>query len=169
MRRQIGWILCLVAAFHALYAPPVIVAEETDRVSKLLEEAVQFENGKMTIQEFGLLSFPWAPNEKIQIGFYAEAPESGVVSRDNFVGISSMLQTVFLVGIAMEAKSATGATADLRDMDDLLEFDELDEPIGKIDLEINLYMSKGGLQMEFVNTRENRTERNTVTWKEFLE
>ena len=30
-----------------------------------------------------------------------------------------------------------------------LEFDELDEPIGKVDLEINLYMSKGGLQMEF--------------------
>lgn len=69
----------------------------------------------------------------------------------------------------MKANSAAGSTAVLSDMDDLLEFDELDEPIGKVDLEINLYMSKGGLQMEFVNTRENRTERNTVTWKEFLE
>lgn len=96
MRRQIGWILCLVVACHALYAPSVIVAEETDRASKLLEEAVQFENGKMTIQEFSLLSFPWAPDEKIQLGFYSEAPESGVVSRDNFVGISSMLQTVLM-------------------------------------------------------------------------
>ena len=85
MKRQIGWILCFVVPCHALFAPPVIEAEKTDRVKKLLEEVVQFENGKMTIREFGLLSFPWAPDEKIQLGFYSEAPKSGVVSRDNFV------------------------------------------------------------------------------------
>lgn len=169
MKRQIGRTFPFVVATYAFFAPPSIEAAERESAKKLLEEVVKIENGKMTIQEFGLLSFPWTPNETVQLGFYAEAPESGVVSRDNFVGISSMLQTVLLVGIALEAKTATGAQADLRDMDDLLEFDELDEPIGKVDLEINLYMSKGGLQMEFVNTRENRTERNTMTWQQLLD
>ena len=170
MKRQLRFIAYIFVSWHALFAPPAIEAAETNRVKKLLEEVVEIESGKMTIQEFGLLSFPWAyKDKKIQLKFYSEAPESGVVSRDNFVGISSMLQTVLLVGFAMEAKSATSATADLRDMDDLLEFDELDEPIGKVDLELNLYMSKGGLQMEFVNTLDKKTKRKTMTWEEFLE
>ena len=168
MKRQVSWILCFVVATYALFAPPATEATEEDRVKKLLEEVVKIESGKMTIQEFGLLSFPWAPDEKIQLRLHSEVPDSGVVSRDNFVGITAALQTIVLFGIAMEAQSSTGVAMNLRTLDDAFEYVELDEPIGNVDLEINLYMSKGGLQMEFVNTRENRTERNTVPWKDLL-
>lgn len=169
MKRQIGWILYFVVVWYAPFSPTATEAAEEDPVKKLLKDVVNIENGKMTIREFGLLSFPWAPNEKIQVKGYSEAPDSGVISRDNFVGITSMVQTVVFFGIAMKAQATTGAGVDLHTLDDAFEFDELNEPIGKVDLEINLYMSKGGLQMEFVNTRENKTERNTMTWKELLE
>ena len=168
MKRQLRSISCIVVMCHALFAPNGLEAKETDPEKKLLEEVVKFKSGKMSIQEFGLLSFPWAPDEKIQLRLRSEAPESGVVSRDNFVGITAVLQTVVLFGIAMEAQSSTGAAMDLRTLDDVFEYVELDEPIGNVDLEINLYMSKGGLQMEFVNTRENSTQRNTVPWKDLL-
>ena len=168
MIRELSWTICVVVAWHALLAPSAIDASETDRAKKLLEEVVKIENGKFTIQEFGLLSFPWAPDEKIQLRLHSEVPESGVVSRDNFVGITAVLQTIVLFGIAMEAQSSTGVAMNLRTLDDAFEYVELDEPIGNVDLEINLYMSKGGLQMEFVNTRENSTQRNTIPWKDLL-
>ena len=50
-----------------------------------------------------------------------------------------------------------------------IDVDELDEPIGRVDLEINLYMNKGGLQIEVINTRKGDTNRHTMTWNEVFE
>lgn len=159
----------LVLAASMFLNPNTLVAEQTTSVEKLLEDVVTVENDKMTTEEFGLLSFPWAPGDKTQLRFYSEAPRSGLISRDNFVGITAVLQTSVLFGFAMEIKSATSANIESMSIDEVFDFDELDAPIGNVDLEINVYMSKGGLQIEFVNTRANSTERNTMTWKEILE
>ena len=79
-----------------------------------------------------------------------------------------MLLTIFFWQIAAEVTPEHRAK---NTTDDELPFDfeELDEPIGKVDMEINIYMNKGGLQIEFVDTKENKTDRTTMTWKELIE
>ena len=52
------------------------------------------------------------------------------------------------------------------DNNDLFYFEELDEPIGSVDMEINIYMNKGGLQLEIADRRENIVERVTMTWND---
>ena len=167
MRYKTPFIFFLFFCMVSL-VPHKAKAAEKDIEKELLEEFVKIKDGKMTTLEFGLLSFPSLPDVKIQVKNYAEAPADSVISRDNFVAITTMLLTIFYFQIATEvtpehrSKNAT---------DDELPFDfeELDEPIGKVDMEINIYMNKGGLQIEFVDTKENKTDRTTMTWKELIE
>ena len=84
-----GFILLTALVFASL-APLDICAEEKDWEKDLLEELVNVKDGKMTIQEYGLLSFPATPNKKVQIRLYSEAPAKDVITRDNFVAITTM-------------------------------------------------------------------------------
>ena len=138
-------------------------------VSKLLEDIVKIKDGKMVITEFGLLSVPSLPDEKIQLKIYSEAPSDSVISRDNFVATTTRLLTIFFWQIATEITQEYGSKSRMDDSELPSDFEKLDEPIGKVDLEINIYMNKGGLQIEFVDTKKNKTDRSAMTWKELLE
>ena len=152
-------LACLMAV-----VPCRATASEVDWQKELLEEAVEVREEKMVIEEFGLLSIPSAPDAGMQLRLYSEAPAAGVVSRDNLVAITTVLQTTFLLELAM----SLAVNPDVESLRDLYDYKELDEPIGNADLEINIYMSKGGLQMEFRDTRTNQTDRSTMTWKELF-
>lgn len=152
-------LACLMAV-----VPDRATASEVDWQKELLEEAVEVREEKMVIEEFGLLSLPSAPDAGMQLRLYSEAPAAGVVSRDNFVAMTAMLQTIFFLEFAM----SLAVNPNVESLWDLFDYKELDEPIGKADVEINIYMSKGGLQMEFRDTRTNQTDRSTMTWKEFF-
>ena len=152
-------LACLMAV-----VPHRATASEVDWAKELLEEAVEIKEDKMVIEEFGLLSIPSAPDASMQLKLYSEAPAAGVVSRDNFVAITAMLQTTFVLEFAM----ALAVNPNVESLRDLFDYKELDEPIGNVDVEINIYMSKGGVQVEFRDTRTNQTSRTTMTWKEFF-
>lgn len=167
MRHKTPFIFLLLFFCMVSLVPHKAKAAEKDIEKELLEEFVKIKDGKMTALEFGLLSFPSLPDVKIQVKNYAESPADGVISRDNFVAITTMLLTIFYYQIATEVtpehRSKNAADDELP-----FDFEELDEPIGNVDMEINIYMNKGGLQIEFVDTVENKTERSTMTWKEII-
>ena len=62
------------------------------------KDIVQIIDGKMTAQEFGLyhININGYEPEKFQVKFYAEAANTGFISRDYFVAIYTYLQTNFL-------------------------------------------------------------------------
>ena len=62
--------------------------------------------------------------------------------------------TTFMLEVAMALAANTNAES----LRDLFDYKELDEPIGNVDVEISLYMSKGGLQIEVRDTRTDQTE-----------
>lgn len=161
---QRGMMLLLTLACPMAVVPQRAIASEVDWQKELLEETVEIREDKMVIEEFGLLSIPSAPDASMQLKLYSEAPAAGVVSRDNLVAITAMLQTTFMLEVAM----ALAANTDAESLRDLFDYKELDEPIGNVDVEISLYMSKGGLQIEVRDTRTNQTNRSTMTWKEFF-
>ena len=133
-----GMLLLLTLACPLAVVPHRAIASEVDWQKELLEETVEIKEDKMVIEEFGLLSIPSAPDASMQLKLYSEAPAAGVVSRDNLVAISAMLQTTFMLEVAMALAANTNAES----LRDLFDYKELDEPIGNVDVEINLYMSK---------------------------
>jgi hypothetical protein len=46
------------------------------------------------------------------------------------------------------------------------DYTELEQPIGTPDLEMNLFMTAEGMQIEFVNTGTGERSRNRMTWAE---
>ena len=160
-------IFIALLGFLLAFAPNQANAGDADWKKKLLEDAVALEGEKMVILEYGLLSFPTVPDEKTQMKFYSEAPADSVISRDNFVAITTTIQTLFFAQLAIGQGTASEGRAE--SIGDLFDFQELDEPIGKADMEFNVYMNKGGLQIEVSDTRTGQTSRSTLTWKEFLD
>ena len=135
------FIFSLVFACMISLVPHKTKATETDYQKELLEEIVKIKDGKMVITEFGLLSVLSLPDEKIQLKLYSEAPSDSVISQDNFVAATTMLQTIFFWQIATEITQEYGSKSRMDDSELPFDFKELDEPIGKVDLEINIYMS----------------------------
>ena len=155
-------VIALIVLVFVAVVPSDSYAKDNEWEKKLLKEIVKIKDGKMTIEEFGLLSFPWAPDEKLQLSLYSEAAARDLITRDNFVAITTGLKTLLFVGWAGEFEPAIEET----DNNDLFYFEELDEPIGSVDIEINIYMNKGGLQLEIADRMENIAERVTMTWND---
>lgn len=166
LRLLVFSFVCLISL-----APHRIDAAETDIEKKLFKETVKIDDGKMTSTEFGLLSFPMLSDERTQFKLYAEAPAVGVISRDNFVAITTLMQAMILFQIAAVAHSEYAITCAefMENPTEVFDIDELDEPIGRVDLEINFYMNKGGLQIEVINSKKGNTNRHTMTWAEVFE
>ena len=171
MNTMIRSVSSLTMAGILLFIPFVVDAAEEDWKKELLEEVVEVKNGKMTSLKFGLLSFPWAAkkDKKAQVRLYSEAPSRGIISRDNFVAITTQIQTTIFVGFAVRAKNINRSEVGGVNPKSFFDFNELEEPIGKVDIEVNIYMGKEGLQIEFVAPTADEAERKTITWPELLE
>lgn len=113
----------------------------------LLKDVVTISNGKMIANDYTLVTL--TDGTTMQIKTHAEAPESGVISRDNFV-------TTFV--------TTTVETIDELVKDEDAEIVNLDEIIGNADVEINIFMTRNGYQLE-VKTDEG-TDRHTYKWDE---
>ncbi len=117
---------------------------------KLLKDQVVIVGDKMTITDFTLVTY--SNGNGIQIKGYAEAPGQGVISRDNFVTIF----TTVLVEMIQEFKKSD-PKATTKDLDDV---------IGNADFEINIYMAKGGMQLETKSSQG--VNRKTMQWSEVI-
>ena len=88
-----------------------------------------------------------------------DAPVGGLISRDYFVAFSAVLSTMVLQTMMSEGYNVTAAEfLAAYDSETLL------EPIGQPDLEINVYMTDRGYQLEIINTRTQEVTRMTEIW-----
>lgn len=126
-----------------------IIAKSQVSQADLVKDLVKFSNGKMIITDFELLN--QSDGTSIQIKSYAEAPVTGVISRDYFVELFGVL-TYELIETMKSDENADTKT--------------LSELIGNPDVEINLFMNKGGIQIE-IKTSEG-TNRKTILWPELF-
>ena len=133
--------------------PLLLGASATAQINwqeELKKDAVSFVEQKMIMEGYGLIKGQDdAGNaQNVQVKYHSEAPKEGLISRDNFVSFSSMIYLpVFLA---------------------LGEFADLPEPIGQVDLEINIYMATAGVQIEVKDHRTNTANRVTQKWSELF-
>lgn len=129
----------------------------------LAKDLVTVQGGKMVFEEFDLvkLEVPGYQPAQFQLKVHAEAPVGGLISRDNFVALTSSLTVVTFFAVY-----AQGYQVHAADFIQAVDFTELAAPIGTPDLELNLFMTDEGLQFEWVNTADGQRSRWTSTWAE---
>lgn len=153
----------LVGLSFGLLVPSAALAG--DWKTTISKDRVQIGNGKMTMEEFSLckVTVPGAKKSAIQMRTYAEAPVNAGISRDFFVSFQSMTQT-FMV-LTMGSAAAKGTTVDALKA---LDCDPISAPIGKVDMEINLYMTGDGFQMAVVDGTTGKTSQSSTRWEDAL-
>lgn len=162
-QRMIRKKLCALAlAFFFLLAIGLSAQEWRDI---LVRDAVAIKGGKMVYEEVALvkIEIPDYEPAQFQLKLKSEAPATGVISRDNFVAFTAHIFITTLL-VAMAEAYEVPVSDFLKGFD----YKELSAPIGTPDLEINLIMTRDGIQIELVNTESNQKSRFTETWDNFF-
>ena len=131
--------------------------------AQLKADAVVIRGGKMIYDEVGLYKLKVAGYEpaQVQVKVHSEAPLGGLVSRDNFVSLTTlMFSTTFIAALSESYK--VSASQFLQGLD----YTQLKTAIGTPDLELNLVMTNEGMQLEVVNTSSGQKTRQTMTWEQ---
>jgi len=144
----------------ALVSTPV---SAQDWRAQLKADAVVIQGGKMIYDEVGLYKLNVTGYEpaQVQVKVHSEAPVGGLVSRDNFVSLTTlMFSTTFIAALSESYK--VPAAQFLQGLD----YTQLKTAIGTPDLELNLTMTNEGMQFEVVNTASGQKNRQTMTWEQ---
>lgn len=118
---------------------------------ELKKDAIVIKGGKMVLEEYGIIAGVDETGEatSIQIKIYSEAPADGFISRDNFIITTTGLYFPLVLEMG--------------------EFKEIDQPIGTVDWEFNIYMNKTGLQFEWKDNNQNAVlAKETMTWESMM-
>ena len=137
MRKILFLLLTVTVSFNA-------IGQVTQ--DELLEDIVTVVDNKFTASDYTLLKLSDGTST-LQIKSYAEAPSSGIISRDNFVLFFTNITMTIIEGLSDESGGIT---------------EKLDELIGNPDITINIYMSKNGYQVATKTTEG--TNRITQKW-----
>ncbi len=146
-----------------LLVPTLLSAQ--DWREELREDLVVHRDGKMIIEAYSMerVNLPGYEPLELQVKFYAEVPHDNTISRDKFVGMSSYLLITVLQAMLAE-------TYDVSALEFLQGYDteDLDAPIGRPDIEISVFMTGEGFQLEIRNTLSGEVRRVTETWEETM-
>jgi|SRR5437667_1569009 len=155
MSKTFGGIMLLVLTATSTRAQ--------DWRAQLKADAVVIRGGKMIYDEVGLYKLKvegYEPSQ-VQVKVHSEAPQGGLVSRDNFVSLTTlMFSTTFIAALSESYK--VSASQFLQGLD----YTQLKTAIGTPDLELNLVMTNEGIQLEVVNTSSGQKTRQTMTWEQ---
>lgn len=143
LMKKLFLIVLLLAAGSGLGAQAQSYQED------LMANIVKVEGGKMLATEYYIVSKD--DGTTLQVMAHAEAPAAGTISRDNFLMLFSFISHTLSEGFAHEED---------------VEIREIDSLIGKPDLNINIYMAKAGVQVEF--TDDGGVHRQTMPWSDFF-
>lgn len=133
---------------------------------ELKQDLVTIQDDKMVIESFSLdrISLPEYEPVELQVAYYSEAPTTGVISRDNFVAFTTTITVMTILGMFAEGLSLTAS-----EFFDAYETQEIEQPIGRPDLEIKLFMTAEGFQLDLLHTPTDERTRITETWDDFFE
>src|SRR3989442_9126378 len=131
--------------------------------AQLKADAVVIRAGKMIYDEVGLYKIKVTGFEpaQVQVKVHSEAPQGALVSRDNFVSLTTLMYTMTFVAALAESYRVP-ASQFLQGLD----YTQLKSAIGTPDLELNLTMTNEGMQFEVVNTSSGQKTRQTMTWEQ---
>lgn len=166
---RISGIVAVVIVLCGPFALPSQAFAETtaDVQSKLKADVVTEKGGKLTIDRFRVCQL-FRPEElgggvtePFQVKSHAEAP-ADIISRDNFVSLLTEVGINLRVSFAKEY--IKGMTP--REALTALRCKLIDAPIGAVDFETEIHMSKDGMQLQVTETATGNKDRQTQLWSQ---
>ena len=144
-------------------------AEPTDIEAKLKANVVTEKGGKLTIDRFRVCQLVrpkdlgGGATEPFQVKSHAEAP-ANIISRDNFVALLTE------VGVNLRVSFAKGHIKGMTPGQALnaLRCKLIDAPIGTVDFEAEISMSKDGMQLVVTETATGNVDRQTQLWSQMF-
>lgn len=140
----------------------VPLAAQVDWREELRSDQVVLAGGKFTYTESGVMTIAIPGYEEITLQYQinSEAPASGAISRDNFVGMTFQLATMVMFMAFAEGYEVPAAVF-LENVD----IQETKELIGNPDIRLNLFMTGEGMQVEMIGP-DGEPARFTQTWQQ---
>ena len=186
-------ILLILGA--ALSLQPALAQSNPSAEARLRSEVVTEQDGKFTIDRFSICQLHrpaelgGGASEPFQVKSHMEASVDGFISRDNFVTFSTEIgfqsrpvasagscpvqpvcrgQAVHYrpIQVSFAADFIQGLTA--IEAIGALQCKLLEAPIGKVDLELDVYMTPDGVQVGMLETGSGERDTQTRTWNQML-
>ncbi len=164
-------ISLVVMGLLALPVFPYPAAGDTNESSssQLKADWVVQKDGKFVIDRFQLCQV-FRPEDlgggvtkPFQVSAHIEAP-TDVISRDSFVGIGTELALSLRVNFASDIIKGLTPMQAL----EALQCKQIATPIGTVDLEVDVFMTGDGIQIEIVETATGQKQRETTSWAQVL-
>jgi hypothetical protein len=154
-------VLAAIMLLAVVATPGTAQGTAQDWRTQLKSDFVVIRGGKMSYDKVGLykLNVPGYQPAQVQVKVHSEAPQTGPVSRDNFVALTTLMVSMTFV-TALSESYKVPASQFLQG----LEYTDLNSTIGTPDLELNLIVTNEGLQLEITNTSSGQKHRETMTW-----
>jgi len=149
--------VALAVAIAILAAAPLASGQGSDgpRWKRILAKSlVSVQDGEFRYSDSALCEFKpqegWAGTTRtLQLRSIARAPADGTISRDMFVMWVSHTEADLVSHLAASGSSSC---------------QNLDHPIGSVDIELVMTFTREGFQVEVTNAQTGRSNRRTQTW-----
>ena len=161
----IPWILVA-----ALSLQPALAQSNTSAQARLQSDVVTEQDGKFTIDRFSICQLfrpselGGGASEPFQVKSHMEAAADGFISRDNFLTFST--EIAFQLRVSFAADFILGLTPS--EAIGALQCKPLEAPIGKVDLELDVFMTPYGVQVGMLETGSGERDTQTRTWNQML-
>jgi hypothetical protein len=172
MRSSVSRILALIPLIlaTALSLQPALAQSNSAVEARLRSDVVTEQEGKFTIDRFSIcqlvrpVTLGGGATDPFQVKSHMEAPADGFISRDNFVTFST--EVAFQLRVDFASQFIQGLTPS--EALAALLCKQIESPIGKVDLELDLYMTRDGVQVGIRETSSGESETQTRTWNQML-
>lgn len=158
-------VLLVVAIFisHNAFALDAKPSSEPAWKADLVRDLVTVKDGVMTMDEAGVLAISTVPRTELRVRIRCDAPVKGVVSRDNFVAVTTALYNSIFVGVV------SGLLPELPAAKIGSVFDFRSDPRSKesSDITISISLDAKGILIQVSNARNANVQKYPIPWEQY--
>lgn len=156
-------LLIIICVSHGAFALDSRPAAEPAWKTDLVRDLVTVKDGVMTMDEAGLLSISTVPRTELRVHIKCDAPVKGVVSRDNFVAVTTALYNSIFVGVV------SGLMPELPAAKIGSVFDFRSDPRWKetSDITIAISLDAKGILIQVSNARNANVQKYPISWEQY--
>jgi len=159
-------IFSVLVLFVFVYVHPSGSQDKVYSKEHILTDIVQVKDGKFILEEYRICQirkpkeFGGGASLPLKVRRHVEAPAEGVVSRDNFIRIST--EVLNSLGIPFVAQMIKGISAEQAQT--ALVCKQFLRPFGAYDFEINLSMDENGMILDILETTTKEKKQRLLSW-----
>ena len=159
-------ILILIVIFisHTAFALDAKPSSEPAWKADLARDLVTVQDGVMTMDEAGVLAISTVPRTELRVRIRCDAPVRGVVSRDNFVAVTTALYNSIFVGVVSGLLPELPAAK----IGSVFDFRSDAQSKESSDITISISLDVKGILIQVSNARNANVQKYPIPWEQYF-